>query len=119
MTNPGAIAGPRVSETERLRRWRLVLGGGDADGTGTELGVSRESNVDRSGNEGEPTQVASARTEALAQRTFVELPTTWNSAESESIELLFIQRAKLSGCSSSFLFTTSKDSSYLPRSLKI
>jgi hypothetical protein len=28
----------RVSETERLRRWRLVLGGGDADGTGVELG---------------------------------------------------------------------------------
>ena len=29
---------PRVSEGERLRRWRLVLGGGDADGTGTSLG---------------------------------------------------------------------------------
>ena len=28
----------RVSEAERLRRWRLVLGGGDADGTGAELG---------------------------------------------------------------------------------
>ncbi len=28
----------RVSETERLRRWRLVLGGGEADGTGGELG---------------------------------------------------------------------------------
>lgn len=28
----------RVSETERLRRWRLVLGGGDADGTGADLG---------------------------------------------------------------------------------
>lgn len=28
---------PRVSETERLRRWRLVLGGGDADGTGVSL----------------------------------------------------------------------------------
>jgi hypothetical protein len=28
----------RVSEAERLRRWRLVLGGGDADGTGSELG---------------------------------------------------------------------------------
>lgn len=28
----------RVSETERMRRWRLVLGGGDADGTGAELG---------------------------------------------------------------------------------
>ena len=28
----------RVSETERLRRWRLVLGGGDADGTGVDLG---------------------------------------------------------------------------------
>ena len=27
----------RVSETERMRRWRLVLGGGDADGTGAEL----------------------------------------------------------------------------------
>ena len=28
----------RVSDTERMRRWRLVLGGGDADGTGAELG---------------------------------------------------------------------------------
>jgi hypothetical protein len=28
----------RVSEGERLRRWRLVLGGGDADGTNVELG---------------------------------------------------------------------------------
>jgi hypothetical protein len=27
----------RVSETERMRRWRLVLGGGDADGTAAEL----------------------------------------------------------------------------------
>ncbi len=27
----------RVSEAERLRRWRLVLGGGDAEGTGAEL----------------------------------------------------------------------------------
>ncbi len=27
----------RVSEAERLRRWRLVLGGGDADGTGADL----------------------------------------------------------------------------------
>jgi VWA domain containing CoxE-like protein len=27
----------RVSEAERLRRWRLVLGGGDSDGTGVEL----------------------------------------------------------------------------------
>jgi hypothetical protein len=27
----------RVSETERLRRWRLVLGGGPADGTGVDL----------------------------------------------------------------------------------
>ena len=27
---------PRVSDVERLRRWRLVLGGGD-DGTGTSL----------------------------------------------------------------------------------
>lgn len=27
----------RVSETERMRRWRLVLGGGDADGTGADL----------------------------------------------------------------------------------
>ena len=26
-----------MSEQERLRRWRLVLGGGDADGTGAEL----------------------------------------------------------------------------------
>lgn len=28
----------RVSEAERRRRWRLVLGGGDADGTGAALG---------------------------------------------------------------------------------
>ena len=28
----------RVSDSERMRRWRLVLGGGDADGTGAELG---------------------------------------------------------------------------------
>ena len=28
----------RVSEAERLRRWRLVLGGDEADGTGSELG---------------------------------------------------------------------------------
>lgn len=28
---------PRVSEAERLRRWRLVLGGGEADGTGVDL----------------------------------------------------------------------------------
>jgi hypothetical protein len=27
----------RVSETERQRRWRLVLGGGEADGTGVDL----------------------------------------------------------------------------------
>src|SRR4030095_286401 len=27
----------QVSETERLRRWRLVLGGGDADGTDATL----------------------------------------------------------------------------------
>lgn len=27
----------RVSEAERLRRWRMVLGGGDADGTGAPL----------------------------------------------------------------------------------
>ena len=31
------IDAPRVSEAERLRRWRLVLGGGDADGTGAPL----------------------------------------------------------------------------------
>ena len=37
---PGAdvTAAPRVSEAERLRRWRLVLGGGEADGTGADLG---------------------------------------------------------------------------------
>jgi hypothetical protein len=29
--------GARVSEHERMRRWRLVLGGGDADGTGADL----------------------------------------------------------------------------------
>jgi hypothetical protein len=26
-----------IAETERLRRWRLILGGGDADGTGCQL----------------------------------------------------------------------------------
>ena len=31
----------RVSEAERLRRWRLVLGGGDADGTGALGGDDR------------------------------------------------------------------------------
>jgi len=30
-------AAPRVSESERVRRWRLVLGGGDGDGTGAPL----------------------------------------------------------------------------------
>ena len=30
---------PRVSDPERLRRWRLVLGGGDADGTSVDLSV--------------------------------------------------------------------------------
>jgi len=34
MTGATAV---RVSEAERLRRWRLVLGGAEADGTGTEL----------------------------------------------------------------------------------
>lgn len=32
-----AASDPRVSEQERLRRWRLVLGGGDADGTDAQL----------------------------------------------------------------------------------
>jgi hypothetical protein len=32
------MTAPRVSEQERLRRWRLVLGGGEADGTGQGLG---------------------------------------------------------------------------------
>ena len=32
-----AAARPRVSEAERVRRWRLVLGGGEGDGTGVEL----------------------------------------------------------------------------------
>jgi Mg-chelatase subunit ChlD len=32
------LSQPRVSEQERLRRWRLALGGGEADGTGSELG---------------------------------------------------------------------------------
>lgn len=31
------MTAPRVSEQERLRRWRLVLGGGEADGTGAGL----------------------------------------------------------------------------------
>ncbi|HEY5664944.1 MAG TPA: VWA domain-containing protein [Ilumatobacter sp.] len=37
MNGPGAPVAPRVSEAERLRRWRLVLGGGDADGTTIDL----------------------------------------------------------------------------------
>ena len=28
---------PRVSDAERIRRWRLVLGGGDGDGTDVRL----------------------------------------------------------------------------------
>lgn len=35
----------RVSDAERLRRWRLLLGGGDADGTGQEL-VGNDVRVD-------------------------------------------------------------------------
>ena len=35
MTNPVETAGE-----ERLRRWRLVLGGGEADGTGAALGTA-------------------------------------------------------------------------------
>lgn len=31
------VTSPRVSEQERVRRWRLVLGGGDGDGTGVHL----------------------------------------------------------------------------------
>jgi Mg-chelatase subunit ChlD len=31
------VSTERVSESERLRRWRLVLGGGEGDGTGVEL----------------------------------------------------------------------------------
>lgn len=31
------MTAPRVSEQERLRRWRLVLGGGEAEGTGAAL----------------------------------------------------------------------------------
>ena len=37
MTNPAEAAGE-----ERLRRWRLVLGGGDADGTGAALGTAEQ-----------------------------------------------------------------------------
>ena len=37
MTAQPVAAPPRVSEQERLRRWRLVLGGGEADGTQAEL----------------------------------------------------------------------------------
>jgi len=37
MSDDTALAGGRVSEAERRRRWRLVLGGGDADGTGARL----------------------------------------------------------------------------------
>jgi hypothetical protein len=34
---PDSLRDGRVSEAERLRRWRLVLGGGEADGTGVDL----------------------------------------------------------------------------------
>ena len=37
MTTPAEAAGE-----ERLRRWRLVLGGGDADGTGAALGTAEQ-----------------------------------------------------------------------------
>ncbi len=37
MTAPARPVEARVSEAERLRRWRLVLGGGEADGTGVDL----------------------------------------------------------------------------------
>lgn len=32
------MSAPRVSEQERIRRWRLVLGGGEGEGTGASLG---------------------------------------------------------------------------------
>ena len=32
------MTGATVSGDDRLRRWRLVLGGGDADGTEAEIG---------------------------------------------------------------------------------
>lgn len=37
MTRPAVPEPPQVSGPERLRRWRLVLGGGDADGTDVRL----------------------------------------------------------------------------------
>lgn len=37
MNEVDAAANARVSETERVRRWRLILGGGEADGTGISL----------------------------------------------------------------------------------
>ena len=37
MNQATTLATGRVSEAERRRRWRLVLGGGDADGTGATL----------------------------------------------------------------------------------
>src|SRR5699024_3447569 len=39
-------ARPLSPEEERLRRWRLVLGGGPADGTGVSLG-GEDMNMDR------------------------------------------------------------------------
>ncbi|MBO8195205.1 hypothetical protein ITI46_26655, partial [Streptomyces oryzae] len=42
---PGAGT-PGAEEAERLRRWRLVLGGGAADGTGCVLGAA-DSGMDR------------------------------------------------------------------------
>jgi hypothetical protein len=33
---------PRVSDAERIRRWRLVLGGGDGEGDGTDTRLDRD-----------------------------------------------------------------------------
>ena len=38
MTQSSALSPHHSEEDERLRRWRLVLGGGEAEGTGMGLG---------------------------------------------------------------------------------
>ncbi|MDJ1135976.1 VWA domain-containing protein [Streptomyces iconiensis] len=40
MSGTPVAGGTQDAADERLRRWRLVLGGGEADGTGCELGAS-------------------------------------------------------------------------------
>lgn len=46
MSDPTTIEDARAEADERLRRWRLVLGGGEADGTGCEP-TGRDAAMDR------------------------------------------------------------------------